>query len=380
MGVVLLLVGLIVSRVGDNVAVFGLVLDAAHRPEPWAVALVYLAGMLPPALLAKWLGRQADRLDPRRTWLACLVVQAATFTLAGVVNDFPLRVLAVAVGATMGTLGGSVGFKLLNATAGEDRVSWVNGVATASNSLSNIIGPALGGLVYAVAGSTPLLLGDGLSFLVLAGIAVATTPPVPRPRRKGPGDPLVLTPLLRLLAPVMAAIILGVCLEGVAGIFYLREVLHGNDIAYGLLLACWPVGSLAGALLTGRRRFAAHRPLLLLLGGLTCALGILLAGAIPFAPAIAAAFVLGGLGNGTVSTTVRLLIHEQVPETQQGQAWARWSGVANACSLVAYFAGTPWGELPPQAIVIISGAFPTAVAVVGLILFARRRTPVLSTP
>lgn len=377
MGVYLLLVGLVVSRIGDNVAVFGLVLDAAQRPEPWAVALVYLAGMLPPVLLANRLGRLADRLDPRRTWLVCLVIQAATFTVAGAVGEFPIRVLAVAIGSMTGTLGGSTGFKLLNATAGEDRVSRVNGIASASNSLSNIIGPALGGPVYALAGSTPLLIGDGLSFLVLAAIAAAATPPITAPAKQQ-GDPFVLTPLLRLLVPVMAAIILGVCLEGVAGVFYLRGVVHGDDTAYGLLLACWSVGSLVGALLTGRTRLAERRPLVLLLGGLTCALGILAAGAIPIGAAIAVSFVIGGFGNGTVSTTIRLLIHEQVPKNQQGQAFAKWLGLANACSLVAYVAGTPWGELPPQAIVIISGAFPAAVALAALFRVARLRTPVTS--
>ncbi|MDG9701538.1 MFS transporter [Streptomyces sp. DH37] len=377
-----LVVSTAVSQIGDAVATMALVLDAARTGHPWNVTLVHLAALLPPIVLAPLLGLLVDRWDARKVWIATLAGQAAVFLAAVPTSSFGARVALVGAASVLGTAAASAGFKLLPTVVKADRLTSANAAVGAAGSVAGILGPALGGLLYVTAGTDVLLALNGGSFVVLA-LAAALS--VPRPRRAvhtgllrkptaGITDgfrALRGAPLIAPLLPVLAAVMVGTSVEGVAGVFYLQDV-TASDTAYGLVVASWAVGSVPGAMAAGLRRFEVRQPALALAGAALISLGLLAAGAVPVTAAVVVAFLCGGFGNGLHGVAVRNLVHQQVSPSVQGQAWAYYRVMANLSVTAGFILGTPAGPLTSRTLVLLSGAVPLAVTLVGALLLYRR--------
>jgi MFS family permease len=383
-----LVAGMVLSRSGDAVASLGLVLDASRMGTPWGVTAVFLADLVPPVLCAPLLGRVADRWDARSACLAGLALQAGLFLAAAAIPHFGVRVALVAVASICGVLANAAAFKLLPAVAG-GRVQQANSLVTGGSSLAGIVGPPAAGVVYAAAGSTVLLAANGISFTLLAAAVLAGVPGGAVPGEGRPpaaaeqgaghdgdagavpgawaGSAVVRrVPVLACLMPTLAAVVLGTSLEGVAGVFYLLDVVSGDDAAYGLLLACWALGSLPGAAWPARPRYRTSQPALTLTGALLLSGGLLVTGLVPVPAVVAVAFLVGGFGNGVHNAALRNVIHTYVPPDHHARAWAYYSLTANVCITAGFVLGTPWGPVSSQVLVVLAGALPLAATLLGM--------------
>jgi MFS family permease len=375
------------SLVGDAAAALGLALDAAHSGSSWNVTEVYVAGLVPPVLFAPLIGMTADRWRARPLWIGSLLAQAVALGAATVVTGLHFRILMLAAAGIFGVTASAVGFKLLPELAGREHLSRANSAVSVANSASGLLGPALGAVVHAAWGSSALLGFDAVSFLVIAAAAVVAVPMSSDAQATVRSRPfegasagftaLRASPVIGPVLPLLAGLMLATSIEGVAGVFYIRGVV-GSDTWYGCVIACWALGSIPGAMIAGKGSLERHQGSLVVVGAGLISAGIMVAGLVPNGFAIAAAFVLAGLGNGAHNVAVRNSVHTTVPEDFHGQAWAAYTAMARASVLVGYVLGTPDGVLTSRALVVVSGALPLALTLgVSFLLLRRpgRRAP-----
>jgi MFS family permease len=258
-----------ISGIGDGLALAAFPLLAAHlTDDPRLIVGVTIAAQLPWLLVALPAGAVVDRVDRRRLVVTVECARAAVlivFAVAvaadqGALAALLLTVFLIGVGQT---LVASASHAVLPEIVDKVDLARANGALFATTcATENLIGPALGGLIFAAATALPFLL-DGVSFAVGA-VLLAMALPIGR-RQEGPPTTAQLrgdiaegfryfwrTPLLRLLGTMIAT--LAFCQAIVFGPLVLFA-LHGlglSDAGYGVLLGLAALGNVLGGTVAGR--------------------------------------------------------------------------------------------------------------------------------
>lgn len=375
------------STLGDGIVLFSLTLAAADELGSWGVSGLFLAGLLPPVLAARPIGRLVDRSRLLRTWVITLGAHVVLFALMYAVGSVLFSLALMAIVSICSTINGAIIFKILPALLGGASVNRASSFLVAATSLSGIIAPVIAASGYGAWGVESMLLASAAAYALLCAGALLGLRPQPRSPQKdaeNSGSEGQLTsremlrdPVLRALVLPVAAIILFTACEGVAGVFYLREVAP-NDTVYSVMLAAWSVGALLGSLLGGSAFFQQRMVLPVLGGAVLVGTAILIEGLWAQAAAITAVFLLGGLGNGLHNTGIRTAIYLRLPESTHGTAWAYLRMLINIMVGLGYLLGTP-GLLIESArwIVIISGAGTLLVCICCAMMIPRRRSDMI---
>jgi hypothetical protein len=180
----------------------------------------------------------------------------------------------------------------------------------------------------------------------------------------------------RVLAVVMVVAfvsLLFMTASATAEVFFAKDFLDIGDIGYGALLASWTVGMALGASFVSRRIASS-----MLAMGALAAIAVqgfgLAAPTLWLVPAFAfALYLVGGLAHGTKNVLVRTLIHERVPESLHGRAYAAYNALRNGAELVALVGGGLLVvALGARWTLFFAGAIPLAAGVVAIAV-ARRR-------
>lgn len=377
------------STLGDGIVLFSLTLAAADELGSWGVSGLFLAGLLPPVLAARPIGRLVDRSRLLRTWVITLGAHVVLFALMYAVGSVLFSLALMAIVSICSTINGAIIFKILPALLGGASVNRASSFLVAATSLSGIIAPVIAASGYGAWGVESMLLASAAAYALLCAGALLGLRPQPRSPQKdaeNSGSEGQLTsremlrdPVLRALVLPVAAIILFTACEGVAGVFYLREVAP-NDTVYSVMLAAWSVGALLGSLLGGSAFFQQRMVLPVLGGAVLVGTAILIEGLWAQAAAITAVFLLGGLGNGLHNTGIRTAIYLRLPESTHGTAWAYLRMLINIMVGLGYLLGTP-GLLIESArwIVIISGAGTLLVCICCAMMIPRRRSDMIES-
>jgi hypothetical protein len=112
----------------------------------------------------------------------------------------------------------------------------------------------------------------------------------------------------------VAAVVAALSLVNVAGVFFVRETLHGSTTAYGLLDAAWTGALLVGGWLVATRA-GSDRQLITGLMALLAASGllILVTAGVPHLAWLVPLYLAGGVCNGAENTIGSLLIARREP-------------------------------------------------------------------
>ena len=368
--------GSAVASIGTAVTAIALVLDAAVIGSAVIVAAVFLAQYLPPMLLSIRVGKLVDRANPKTIWILALVCEAGALLIAAAVPILLVRVGLLAIAAVMSVASASAWFVLIPSVAGLDRTERANGIVTMASSLAGAIGPGIGAVLHEVWGTEWVLVLDGATSLILAAVvwrivsvrhlASVDTARVDSEDSGRSARIFTADSLLRPLMLIAAGVMFGTSLEGVASVFYLREVAEGDDIVYGATLSAWAFGAIAGALVAAAKYPALTHAMRLVLGGVVMACGIVVSAAIPVVAVIFTVYLLGGLGNGYFNTALRNVIHARVSSARHGQAWATFTALSQMCIISGYLLGTPFAADHGRVVVLAAGIVPLIVAVASI--------------
>lgn len=262
----------LVSNAGDGIDAAALpLLAAALTRDPILFAGVAVAGRLPWLLFALQAGALADRVDRRYMMGSVNVARCVLMGVLGIAvlggwaTIWLLYVITFLLGVAEVLFDTSSQAILPRVVDDPEQLERANGLLFGAEVVANqFVGPPLGGLLFAVAASLPILLDAG-TFAVSAGLIFALSGSYATRRADGPGARTTIRHdvreglrwlwnhrLLRTLAMLLGAMN---GLNGMAGaIFalYALEVLGLGEVGFGILLAAGAVGSVIGSVLAGR--------------------------------------------------------------------------------------------------------------------------------
>lgn len=366
-----------INELGDWMGIIALsVLVFDRTGSALATAALFLGTRFLPALFAPILVTHAEKPPPRYSLPLIYCGEAAAFgglaLLAGNFSLGPVIVLAAVDGAL--ALAGRALTRAVVATALEP-----SGELRAGNALLNIaftggaaVGPALAGLVVAGFGVQSALLLDAVSFYLIACILFgAGNMPHAEPEpgqmrdrvRAGLAYIREQTTLRRLLAAQGAAFVFFAAVLPVE-VIYVKETLGSNDTGYGLMLASWGAGMVAGSLLFARLR-QASLAYLLLFSTLAVGAGYLGLAAAPTLALACLASVVGGAGNGIQWVTTISAVQELTAESMQARVMSVLESIGAAMPGIGFaFGGLIAAVLSPRMTFLVAGAGVLAIVIV----------------
>lgn len=377
-----------VSLLGDAVVTVALVLLVSGRGGGSAVGALLLAQTLP-RLLGPFAGTVADRADQRRLMLGCELGQGALVgLLALALPPLPVLLVLVAGASTLATLFAPAGRGALPALVPGEDIPRANALLGSSLNVSLALGPALGGLIVAGAGTRGALALDALSFVVSAAL-LRRLPPLPAaPRESAAAGFLAETragwsfvarhPTARAVALGLFLVVVFAALDNVALVFLVRTTLDGGVAGYGLTASAYELGMVAATLVLIRAGNRVAPTAVLLSGIAAMGAGTLLTGLAPTVGVAVTAQGMAGIGNGLENTANETLIQQTVPRAWLGRVFGIAYGGAFVASSLAYAAGGSLLALTsPRAVFVIAGGGALASLLVVWRLLPR---PVAAVP
>jgi MFS family permease len=384
----------LVSQSGDfvfEVALLWLVLETTG--SVFAVGLVVAVTLVPGVVLGPFLGVYVDRWDRRTILIVTNVAEGlAVASLSGLVlaHTVGLSTILVVV-FILGT-----GAQLVRTTSnamvpqvvGREDLAPANGLMTFSNSLNQIVGLSVGGVVVAVLGVTLPIEYDALSFFVAALIVAWVS------RRYGRADdaaPLKGTRFSEELGEgirfirenrfMVELILLGAILNffgnAVGALFapYAKLVLQGGASTYGFLGAAVAVGSIVGAVIVGKLNTRRSSGKYLLGGGMAIGAMIAALGFTMSIPVALAEVLVLGVVISITNIPLSVLIQAKVPGRLLGRVGAAFGSlVAIGGPAGAFFAGAFAGATTVGTVFIVSGAVFLGVIAVSWFVMTDLRT------
>ena len=342
----------------------------------WVAALL-AAQLIPAVLLAPLAGRLVDRYETRRVLLVAVAGQALVAVPLALASAPWLIIVLFTTLASFTTVVRPATSSLVPTIAGGEHTARGYARIAAGQGLGWIVGPALGGILTAAVGAHGALLIDAGTFVVLAAACLgiqARRPPRPvdgvRPR---PGWSLLLADrVLRATLTVNAICIACAVVDNVAAPFRFVDQLGASSTGFGVYLALWGAGALAGSQLLPRLAPARHA---MAVAAGNCVMGVGIAG-IGLAPALWVAFVasaLGGVGNGLANVGQSTLVGSRVPAAERGRAFAATSAAMQAATGVGTVAGgLLLAALAPDVVMLLCGLLAALAAAAGLVALSRR--------
>jgi MFS family permease len=328
--------------------------------SPAYLGYVGFASGAPSWLFTLYGGVVADRI-PRRTLLIMtqsammlLAITLALLTFSGRVQPWHIIVLAFLLGVANAFDAPARQSFTIELVEREDLTNAIALNATVFNA-ATIVGPAVGGIVYALAGAAWCFVVNGISFVaVIAALAMMKLGPPRLPAHGAAGGGL--REGIRYVASAKTVRGLMACLGAFAffgiGVVTLIpawsvEVLDGNAATNGLLLSARGIGSLiAGLMIAALGRYRVKGKLLTL-GSFAMGLMLLAFAATNLLPFSMLAIAGVGWGFMLIVNTINALVQSRVPDELRGRVMGIYTlvffGMIPIGSLLAGVAATQLG-------------------------------------
>jgi MFS family permease len=303
-----------------------------------ATAGMTVAELLPGILLGSVAGVLVDRWDRRRVLVVVNLLQAGTvLLLALLVLDEALLGVVYVVAAAQSALSSfslPAENSLLPTLVPDDELLSANALNALNNRVGRLAGLPLGPVLYATGGLGAVAVADATTFLAAALLLALV-----RARRTAPDADQAVTSgrfwsewldgfrlvrsarSIRVLFVVFGLMTFGGTMLDPLAAPWVRDVLHGDDGVYALLMGVHAVAGIGGSLLVGS---LGHR----LSPRMLCGVGSLVAGGLLLVrfnvPVLAVAIVLSlvsGITSVASSVGVDTLAQQRVPDSYRGRVF-----------------------------------------------------------
>jgi MFS family permease len=286
-------------------------------------AAFFLCAQFVPAFFAPPAVARLDRRPPGQVLAALYVAEALLFLLLA----FLVGHTAIGLVLALALINGIVVLIVLSlartatvgVTAPVGLLREGNALANTVSSATQMAGPALGGLIVAVASiRAALLVGAGM--VVVVAIVVVTTRGLPNALPDDSPAKGRLAAALRYVRdqPAIRALL---ALQAIGLVFFTmsipvelvlaQHVLHSGAGGYGGLLTAWGGGAIVGSGIFVRLRRHSSAGLIALGAGLL-GLGFLITAISPSIAVAAVGAAVGGAGNGVHAVAARTALQEEV--------------------------------------------------------------------
>lgn len=278
----------LISVAGDFALLAALPLHAyALTGSAAAAGGVFAATLLPRVLLGSIAGVYVDRWDRKRVMVVTDLLRAAVMLPLLFVVSADLLWLLYLVRVAAGILGlffDPAESALLPKLVGEDQLVAANALNALNNNMGRLVGPAIGGLLYATGGIGAVAVVDAASFAISAGlIALIRANARPEPSETAGDGGSAAGRLLgelraglqvvgrnKVISAVFLSLGIGLIGEGTFEVGFaplVIDVFQGGAGGAGLILSAQAIGGfIAGALVARFSHLVSPR--LLFAGGL----------------------------------------------------------------------------------------------------------------
>jgi MFS family permease len=328
------------SALGTGAAYVALLVLAYDRlGSASGATAVLLADLVPAMLLGPLLGRLVDRASRLACAIAADVTGALAFAGLTVVHGTAgLVALALAAGLGSALLRPAT-CALLPGVVADQRLGAANAAFGAVRELGQLLGPACAAGLLALMGAPAVLALNALTFaasaLMLTRLRGHVRPAAAEQADERRGGVLRL-PGVRALILTSGAVMFTSGATNVAELVLAKRDLHAGGSGFGLLVAAYSCGMLAGSLL-GNHGGVWRTPYLGAIAAL--GLGLLGSAAAPTLPFALVSFAFAGAGNGLFVVAGRVLLQRGVPEPLHGRGF----GVLDAVDSWAFGAAVLLG-------------------------------------
>jgi MFS family permease len=369
-----------VNEFGDSFAIVALAVLVYDRTgEVAPTAGLFLAGKFVPALIAPFLTARLDQVAVRRTLPWLYMIEALVFVGLALIatGDFhlvPVLVLALIDGSIAVTARAITRGAIAAILQPAHLLREGNALLNIGFAVAAVGGSALAGLMISEFGLSSALLADAATFVAIA-IVLALARDLPRPH----GEPQATLERLRsglafarheprvrlLLGGQSVALILFTLIIPIE-VIYAKESLGTTSAGFGVLLASWGAGIVAGSILFVAVREKSAAGLILLS---TAAIGLAYLGMAGAESLVAACLlsVLGGTGNGIQWVSVMTALQEATPADYQTRVVGLLESALAAMPGVGYLIGgilTAVGS--PRTAYAVAGAGTLLLVVIAL--------------
>lgn len=382
----------LVSNIGTWMQTVGVSWEMTHlAPSPFYVALVSTASTLPMLLFSLVGGVLADRFDRRLYIVVCqLWMMAAALVLAILAAFDALSVwnllgltFALSVGAALNGPGWQAAVPEI---VGPRLMPPAVALNSAGFNVARTIGPGIGGMLYAVAGTVALFTVNALTFLAIVLALFRWKRPAPehKPKREsflaGLLGGIAYLRQAKTLHPVLLTAILffipAACTLPMLPLVA-RQILQLDALGFGVLYSTFGAGAVLGAFILPRLRlrFGEHGAVPVAMGFYV--VGMVVMALVPDEIAVGLAAALGGIGWICVIASNNVAVQTVLP------AWVRARGIA-AYQMLFFgslaVGGVIWGKLAEWAGISATLLIAAGLLVVATVIVARLRQPRIEPP
>jgi MFS family permease len=333
----LLFTGETISLLGDQFHYIALAWLALELTGSGLVlGTVLLVGGLPRMVLVLFGGAIADRVSPRSVMLisnalrAIVVALLAFLVLGGQAEIWMLYPFALVFGAVDAFFWPAQG-AIVPMLVSEEELPAANGLTQSSQSLTNLIGPAIAGLFVAAVGTGWAFGIDAASFGV-AAVALFLIVGGRRPTAAQGAQPGLLAeirsgigyawrdPAIRSL--ILLSAVLNFAVNGPIGVglaWLASHRFNGEADVFGFMLAAFGAGALIGAIAAGAVGRVRELGWVTLIASLLTAVGMALIGLAGSPLAVMAFIFVIGLAIGFINVRIVAWLQIRTPETMIGR-------------------------------------------------------------
>ncbi|GHO75836.1 MFS transporter [Ktedonobacter sp. SOSP1-85] len=358
--------------------------------------IMYMIEMLPRILLGSLAGVFVDRWDRRWTMIIADLSRAAVLLLILLVHTQNLIwviYVAVACQAIISQFFTPASMALIPTLVGEKDLIGANSLSSFSEALTRLIGPPLGGILYAWLSTTGVVVADSATYLfsalMIALIAVPAratalqpdavvsvgeaTKNVLREWRSGLGivkrDDVILGIFLTMSVLMIGQGVLNVMLVPLT-----EKVLHGGSVTLGWIITAQGVGSLLGALLVGQVSKIVRPVVLAVLALVATGSAILIITHYPHL--LISLLLIGIVGVFIVGlmVTTQTLLQIKVEDSYRGRVFGAFETLLSIAMFAGLILATGVGDrLSTVTLLDISGILTLLAGVVALLTLRNAR-------
>jgi len=319
------------SFVGDAVSMVALVVLVVQITGSASAVGGALVARLLPTIASPLAGVLADRVDRRIVLVSSDLARAVLIMGLVFARDLVTIYALVFLVGLARTIFNPTIRAAFPSVVGEGDLTRANALIGGTFSISETVGPALGGLLVATVGIASAFVLDAVTYLISA--ALLTLTPLGRPQRKdedvGFAEDLKAGFVYLAGARVPLAIVAGAFLTVLtinttipAEVFLAKETFEAGNAGYGLLVGLWGGGMVLGsaviAVLGGRISLMP----LYLASIFASALALFATGISPTFVLALIALTIAGLANGIDDVTANTILQKQVPDAFLGRVFA----------------------------------------------------------
>jgi MFS family permease len=376
--------GRLISVTGGAAAYTALgftVWDQTHSPWMQALSLLLTFGVA--GILGPFAGALGDRFDRRRVMVVSEIVAAAFFAGMALVQDAGL-LIALAFGSALAELPFFSASRAAIPSLVEDEadLSWANSLVTVGVNAGIAVGPVIGGVLLAAFDDASWVFGiNAVSFLLSTVMTLSVHAPFQNQRdRAGHGEHhgiaagltfLWRDRVLRRLAGAWLVFVIGMGMSMVADA-PLAEDFDAGTLGFGLLIACWGLGSVLGSA-AGRWMNARTEPLWLVGAAFGIAISAFGVGLAPAFALVLVSLLVMGTSDGLTIVAENGIMQRRTPDAIRSRTMGAFEAVISFGLAVSYvIAGPALHALTPQGVYLVGGVAALAAACV---LVPLRRLP-----